>query len=738
MVSNNDLTYRLEDWLIYPEQSTIKNNGELIHLEPKVMEVLVYLIENSNRVISRQELTDNVWQSRHTSDEVITRAISILRKKLHDTGKVHHFIKTIPKHGYILECTDVGLDSEQAESEHEHLFDVEKSSIVIHKKLILLGILAIALVIALTSIVFFKQSKAAPADDKIYISLNKFEALDGAQSTEMVANSVTEQLITTLSNSEHIRVTVGQTEAVEFNSENVFKIAGVVQQIDMEFQINLHFINAETGIVIWSQSFAGDKAQWHDLVTNISNTIDYFLEVAIQDSLDLHSLTLQSLQAAIVIHQARQLRIAGGNENLDAAINMLENALYAFPGETILISELALSHFIKNVNLAPDGNFDRVEQLLELADNHDNQYPSYWLTTALFRYKTAKISMQQALTIINEQISNIDTNAEAQAFTGNLYRINGELDTALKLLQTAVSQNPNYAYATYTLARIQNEMGEHQQSISLLESFLNQHPANQNILQLLLKNYIGISKFNRAVTVVNNIEQSKLNRSHELVGDSYFYLGLNESAFAAYDKIEVNGNPMLQYQRLCVVNIMKKDLVQATQFCQLAKEDKSSLLASFYMARLLMLKGDYQLAKASYELSFDGIEGRFRAGNPNALLSERADYVYLLAKTGELDKAQTIANELLVSLENTPRMGYNGYGIADVVLLLATEQPDRAFKHYQQALEAGWLHWNDWRYGGPHPALVELSNSTDFEQWQSYIDESLSNQRKMLTQASSE
>ncbi|WP_068546440.1 winged helix-turn-helix domain-containing protein [Thalassotalea crassostreae] len=735
-MSNNDLTYRLEDWLIYPEQSTITNNGELIHLEPKVMEVLVYLIKNSNRVISRQELTDNVWQSRHTSDEVITRAISILRKKLHDTGKVHHFIKTIPKHGYILECDDVGLDPRQEESLQQNLFDVEKSSIVIHKKLVLLGILTIILVIGLTSVVLVKQNKAHPVDNKIYISLNKFEALDGSQNTEMVANSITEQLITTLSNSEHIRVTVGQTDTPEVISENVFKIAGVVQQIDLEFQINLHFINAETGIVIWSQSFAGDKSQWHELVTNISNTIDYFLEVAIQDSLDLHSLTLQNLQAAIVVHQARQLRIAGGNENLNEAINMLENSLYAFPGETILISELALSHFIKNVNSASEGNFDRVEQLLKLADNHDNNYPSYWLTEALFKYKTAKITLQQALTIINEQISNIDKNAEAQALTGNLYRISGDLYTARSLLQTAVSKNPNYAYATYTLARIQNELGEHQQSISLLESFLNQHPANQNILRLLLKNYIGISKFNRAVNIVNKIEQSKLNQSHELVGDSYYYLGLNESAFAAYDKIAVNGNPMLQYQRLCVVNIMKKDLVQASQFCQLAKENKSSLLARFYMARLLMLKGDYQLAKAAYELNFEVLKDRFRAGEPNELLYEKTDYVFLLSKTGELDKAQTIANELLAKLESTPRMGYNGYGIADVILLLAIKQPDRAFKQYQKALEDGWLHWNDWRYGGPHPALVELTNSIDFNQWQSYIDESLSNQRKMLTSLS--
>ena len=52
----------LDDWLIYPEKSTIKRDDQLIHLEPKIMEVLVYLIKNANRVISREELTEQVLQ----------------------------------------------------------------------------------------------------------------------------------------------------------------------------------------------------------------------------------------------------------------------------------------------------------------------------------------------------------------------------------------------------------------------------------------------------------------------------------------------------------------------------------------------------------------------------------------------------------------------------------------------------------------------------------------------------
>ena len=66
--------------------------------DPLVMRLLLHLHKNQHQVISRCELSEQVWCSPHTSDEAINRGISRLRKIL--GSKRDSFIKTIPKQGY--------------------------------------------------------------------------------------------------------------------------------------------------------------------------------------------------------------------------------------------------------------------------------------------------------------------------------------------------------------------------------------------------------------------------------------------------------------------------------------------------------------------------------------------------------------------------------------------------------------------------------------------------------------
>jgi TolB-like protein len=75
-------------------------NGET-HVQPKVMDVLVFLAQHAGELVERETLLDQVW-GRVTSEEVLTRCISELRTALGDDRGSPRYIQTVPKRGYRL------------------------------------------------------------------------------------------------------------------------------------------------------------------------------------------------------------------------------------------------------------------------------------------------------------------------------------------------------------------------------------------------------------------------------------------------------------------------------------------------------------------------------------------------------------------------------------------------------------------------------------------------------------
>ena len=93
--------FRAGDWFVYPLVGEIRRDDRVIHLEPKVMDVLVALTDRAGEVLSRSELLDHVWGSRaRFSDESLTRCISLLRKAFGDSRHCPRYIHTVPKRGY--------------------------------------------------------------------------------------------------------------------------------------------------------------------------------------------------------------------------------------------------------------------------------------------------------------------------------------------------------------------------------------------------------------------------------------------------------------------------------------------------------------------------------------------------------------------------------------------------------------------------------------------------------------
>ena len=93
----------LGDWLVEPLKGSITStDGQLHHLQPKVMDVLVCLATNAGEPLDRQDLLNCVWGKIVVSDESLTRTIGELRKVLGDDHAHPVYIETIPKRGYRL------------------------------------------------------------------------------------------------------------------------------------------------------------------------------------------------------------------------------------------------------------------------------------------------------------------------------------------------------------------------------------------------------------------------------------------------------------------------------------------------------------------------------------------------------------------------------------------------------------------------------------------------------------
>jgi DNA-binding winged helix-turn-helix (wHTH) protein len=90
------------DWLIVPDLNKVERNGNISHLEPKAMEVLVYLSREPGKVISKQELLGNIWRDTFVTDDVLKVCIWQLRRIFQDDCKNPQVIETIPKSGYRL------------------------------------------------------------------------------------------------------------------------------------------------------------------------------------------------------------------------------------------------------------------------------------------------------------------------------------------------------------------------------------------------------------------------------------------------------------------------------------------------------------------------------------------------------------------------------------------------------------------------------------------------------------
>jgi DNA-binding winged helix-turn-helix (wHTH) protein/pimeloyl-ACP methyl ester carboxylesterase len=77
----------------------LSRGDESIAVEPQVFDLLVYLIKNRDRVVTKDDLIASIWQGRIVSESTLTSRINAARKAIGDSGEQQSLIRTIPRKG---------------------------------------------------------------------------------------------------------------------------------------------------------------------------------------------------------------------------------------------------------------------------------------------------------------------------------------------------------------------------------------------------------------------------------------------------------------------------------------------------------------------------------------------------------------------------------------------------------------------------------------------------------------
>src|SRR2546421_6395990 len=92
--------FLFDDIRIEPATFRAFKAGQLIQLEPKVLRLLLFLIENRDRLIEKEEILNAIWNGAHVTENALTVEIAKLRRTLGDDPKIPKYIQTVHTRGY--------------------------------------------------------------------------------------------------------------------------------------------------------------------------------------------------------------------------------------------------------------------------------------------------------------------------------------------------------------------------------------------------------------------------------------------------------------------------------------------------------------------------------------------------------------------------------------------------------------------------------------------------------------
>ena len=302
------MLYRFDDLSLDTDRRELRRGADLVAIEPQVFDLLVYLVRNRERVVSKDDLIAAIWGGRIVSESALTTRINAVRSAVGDSGEAQRLIKTLQRKGIRF----VGAVREEQPA------------------------------VATTAAAAVAAESAASAlalPDRPSIAVLPFANMSGDPEQEYFADGMADEIITALSRCSWLFV-IARNSSFTYKNKSVdtrqigrelgvrYLLEGSVRRGGDRVRFAAQLIEADVGRHIWADRFEGDLKDVFELQDRISESVVGAIEPKLQlaEIARLKQKPASSLAAYDLYLRALQLEYQFTEESVDEAIRCLERA----------------------------------------------------------------------------------------------------------------------------------------------------------------------------------------------------------------------------------------------------------------------------------------------------------------------------------------------------------------------------------------------------------------------------
>ena len=94
------MRFLFEDYALDTDRRELQRGAAVVSVTPQVFDLLDYLIRNRERVVSKDDLINAIWNGRSVSDAALATRLNAARSAIGDSGQEQRLAKTLPRKGF--------------------------------------------------------------------------------------------------------------------------------------------------------------------------------------------------------------------------------------------------------------------------------------------------------------------------------------------------------------------------------------------------------------------------------------------------------------------------------------------------------------------------------------------------------------------------------------------------------------------------------------------------------------